>query len=183
MPCEKPLTLSGNNSGLSGTLTISAGSLYINGTLSNSAVVVNGGTVGGVSTSLGGGITVGTNGTLAPGNSIGTLNASAVALAGTFQVEYGTASIDLLNVAGLLNLAGASVSFINSAGVLDGTSDYIFATYGSLNGAFNPGTAPAGYTINYAFGGNNIALVPIPEPASGLLAALGDFALLRRRRA
>ncbi|MCU0796668.1 MAG: autotransporter-associated beta strand repeat-containing protein [Akkermansiaceae bacterium] len=172
----------GGNSTYSGPTTVSAGTLYVNGSLSNSAVTVNGGTLGGNSSDIGGGVTVGLLGSLAPGNSIGTLNAASVDLNGTLLVEYGPTSIDMLNVTGLLDLTGSTVSFINFAGDLDGTSNYIFATYGSLVGTFSSGSAPAGYAIDYAFGGNNIALVVIPEPTSALLGSLGLLGLLSRRR-
>ncbi|RYD32689.1 MAG: PEP-CTERM sorting domain-containing protein [Verrucomicrobiaceae bacterium] len=36
--------------------------------------------------------------------------------------------------------------------------------------------------MNYAFNGNNIALVAVPEPAALMLGALGMLGLLRRRR-
>lgn len=179
------LTLSGNNTYSGGTL-VSAGTLYVNGDLANSAVTVNGGKFGGTSTNIGAGVTVGTNGTLAPGNSIGTLGVSAADIAGALEIQYGNGSIDLLNVAGLLNLNAATAFFSKdpSATALDGVTPYTFATYGSLTGTFATANAPAGYKIDYAFdGGNNIALVPIPEPAAALLGSFGLLVMLRRRRA
>ena len=66
----------------------------------------------------------------------------------------------------------------------------MFASYGTLSGPFaGLSGVPAGYTIDYAFNdgvdSNNIALVPIPEPA-GLaalsMAVLGLLGGRRRRR-
>jgi fibronectin-binding autotransporter adhesin len=173
--------LTGNHT-YSGDTLVSSGTLYINGALANSQVMVTGGKLGGSSPNLGGGVTVASGAVLAPGNSIGTLTASAVSLGGTLEVEYGTALIDLVQVAGLLDLNGSAVSFVDLAGALDGTSNYVFATYGSLSGVFGSGAAPSGYQIDYGFGGNSIALVPIPEPAAILLGAISSLTLLRRRR-
>jgi len=175
-------TISGNST-YSGTTTVSAGTLYVNGTLSNSAVTVDGGKFGGSSSNIGGGVTVGAGGILAPGNSIGTLGLASADIDGLLEIEFGTGSIDLLNVAGVLDITKATVSFIDFAGPLDGTSTYVFATYGSLVGdQFAVGAAPVGYTVDYDFGGNSIALVAVPEAAPALLGALGLLLLLRRRR-
>jgi autotransporter-associated beta strand protein len=179
-------TLTGNST-YTGVTVVDAGTLYMNGTLTSSAVTVNtGGKFGGTSSNIGGGVTVNTGGTLAAGNSIGTLGLASVDLNGLLEVEYNTSFIDLINVAGLLNLgANSAVSFVNLGGALDGVNNYVFASYGSLTGTFSAGAAPAGYTIDYAYNNgvssNNIALV-IPEPSSLLLGGLGALALLRRRR-
>ena len=133
--------------------------------------------------------TVDVGGHVAPGNSIGTLTVSgSMAISGTLDVEYDdslTQPIDLLNVSGTLDITAATVDFADiSSGVL-GLSEpaYVFATYGTLTGSQFASVVdlPTGYSINYAYAGNNIALVP--EPTAALLAGLGVLALLRRRRA
>lgn len=168
----------------SGATLVSAGSLYVNGDLANSAITVTAGTLGGSSSNLGGGITVGLAGTLAPGNSIGSMTTSSAVIAGTLAVEFGSSSIDLLSVTGLLDITGGNVSFIEFAGPLDGTSPYVFASYGSLSGIFS-GIAPSGYTIDYAFDDGvstrNIALVAVPEPRAAMLGLVGMLLLVRRR--
>jgi hypothetical protein len=99
-------------------------------------------------------------------------------------VEFGSSSIDLLSVTGLLDITGGNVSFIEFAGPLDGTSPYVFASYGSLSGIFS-GIAPSGYTIDYAFDDGvstrNIALVAVPEPRTAMLGVAGMIFLVRRR--
>jgi autotransporter-associated beta strand protein len=135
------------------------------------------------------------NGTLSPGASIESLGVTAtlVELNGTLFIEFDdTASpkIDLLNVTGNLDITDATLSLddisLGDVG-LDGVSSYIFATYtGSLlgAGAFDSDPLPAGYEVDYDFGGNSIALVPVPEPGAIALASLGciGLGLLRMRK-
>ena len=73
----------------------------------------------------------------------------------------------------------------NAIGTLDDAA-YVFASYGSLNGTFGTvSNLPTGYGINYAYLGNFIALVPVPEPTTistlGCAAALAWFIGSRRR--
>jgi autotransporter-associated beta strand protein len=165
-----------------GSALVSAGTLYLNGALSNAnASAATGGTVGGTG-SISGALNVAADGFFAPGNSIGTFSAGSADIAGTWQIEYGNSSIDLFNVTGLLDLDGATLSFSPFAGSLDGTSTYVFATYGSLTGTFS-GVAPSGYAIDSAYaGGTAMALVPVPEPGAAALVLLGAGMAFRRRR-
>ena len=180
-------TIAGNNT-YTGATTVAAGILAVNGSIaSSSGVTVNSGATlqgtGRVATT-----TVDVGGHVAPGNSIGTLTVSgSMAISGTLDVEYDdslTQPIDLLNVSGTLDITAATVDFADiSSGAL-GLSEpaYVFATYGTLTGSQFASVVdlPTGYSINYAYAGNNIALVP--EPTAALLAGLGVLALLRRRR-
>ncbi len=129
-------------------------------------------------------------GHIAPGNSIGTLSVTGnMTISGTLDVEYDDSlsgsQIDLLNVSGTLDITTATVDFADISMGLVGLSApaYVFATYGSLNGSqfATVSDLPDGYSIDYAYAGNNIALVP--EPTVALLAGLGVLGLLRRRRA
>ncbi|RYD19855.1 MAG: hypothetical protein EOP88_17390 [Verrucomicrobiaceae bacterium] len=176
--------LSGNVSTV-GTGTVSGGALLINGTWNTGLTANSGGTIGGTGT-ISGAVTVNAGGKLAPGASIESLGVGSANIAGTLVTEYdgtGSGTIDLLSVTGLLDIANATVDFNMFGTALDDAS-YIFASYGSLNGAAfaNVVDLPSGYEINYAFGGNNIALVAVPEPAAALLGTIGALALLRRRR-
>ncbi len=117
---------------------------------------------------------------------IGALTVGTADIDGGLSVEtngFGAGTIDLISVAGALDITNASVTFANLGFALDDAS-YIFATYGSLTGSafMNEFNTPSGYTIDYAFGGNNIALVAIPEPAAAMLGGMGLLALMRRRR-
>ena len=173
--------LSGNIT-TAGAGTISGGTLQIDGSWSNGISVANGATLAGDGT-IGGTATIQSGGTIAPGASIGTLGVAAATLNGTLLVEYSGATIDLLNVTGALDITNATVDFDMIGSALSEPS-YVFATYGSLTGTqfATVSNLPVNYEIDYAFGGNNIALVLIPEPSAALLGGLGLLALLRRRR-
>jgi fibronectin-binding autotransporter adhesin len=129
------------------------------------------------------------DGILAPGNSIGTLSIAAdVMLAGTLEIElnaFQDGLTDLLQSVKKLTLAADSTIDFRVL-ELDPLDDpfYIFASYTTLEGTFSKvKNLPQGYKIDYEFAGTNIALVPVPEPASGcLLAVLGVTLIVFRRR-
>lgn len=173
------------------------------GTGTGSVTVLSGGTVGGTGV-IGGSLNsagvagnVAANGVVAPGLSIGTLTITGTGtstLSGTLAVEYNGAAggtIDLLNAGSSpvnISSANSAVNFsqLGSALPAAGGPSLVFVKYASLTGTF--GTVqnlPAGYGINYAYNDgsstNNIALVPIPEPASLGLTGLAAFGLLARR--
>ncbi len=175
------LTLEGDNT-YEGPTVVEGGELRINGTQTGAGLItVNNGTLGGRGTV--GPVTVNSGGTLAPGESIGTFTVNGdLSLAGTLHVEVdgtGLGSVDLLNVSGLLDISAATVKF-QALTALDDV--YVFAAYGSLNGSQFSSVVnlPSGYAIDYAYAGNQIAL--IPEPASlWLMAGLLAVAWIRRR--
>jgi fibronectin-binding autotransporter adhesin len=169
-----------------GTTTVSSGTLLVNGTNSGGGAysvasgAILGGT-GGIGASV---VTVGAGGFLAPGTSIESLDVGGASISGTLSVEYqgvvgtGNDLIDLLNVAGGLDITNATLDLASLGGTPDDGA-LIFAKYGSLTGtqfASVTGSLPANYTINYAYNdgasSNNIALVQVPEPCSLGLAAM-----------
>jgi autotransporter-associated beta strand protein len=152
-----------------GVTQVAAGTLTGTGSLASSLAVSAGATmapgIGGIGT-----FTVGGGGTLA-----GTL---AILVDGT-----NSGAADLLSVAGLLDLtAPSSTVDFSTLGTLDDPA-YVFASYGSLNGTFGTvSNLPTGYTIDYAYLGNFIALVPVPEPTTYAILSGAAMALLIRRR-
>jgi len=193
-----PVTLAGTVT-RTGVTNINNGVLTMNGTHTGGGAytVASGATLAGTGTIDIAANNMTVNGTLSPGASIESLGVTAalVELNGTLFIEFDdTASqkIDLLNVTGNLDITDAALSLddISFGDVgLDGVSSYIFATYtGSLlgAGAFDSDPLPAGYEVDYDFGGNNIALVPVPVPEPGtiVLASLGciGLGLLRMRK-
>ncbi len=163
-----------------GAGSVTGGRLNVNGTWNNGVSVGANGTLGGTGSIAG---AVSGAGTVSPGVTIGSLTVGSATLSGTLAIEAdgtGAGSADRLNVTGALNITAATLNL----SVLSTLNDpsYIIATYGSLSGTF-AGVAglPANYEVQYAFGGNNVALVLIPEPATlGLLASVGLIALRRR---
>jgi autotransporter-associated beta strand protein len=133
-------------------------------------------------------LAVGSGATVYPGLSgSGTFAVGAGStLAGTLAITVdttGSGSSNLFGVGGLLDLSAASstVNF-NAIGTLDDPA-YVFASYGSLNGTFGTvNNLPTGYTIDYAYLGNFIALVPVPEPTTYAILSGAAMALLIRRR-
>lgn len=130
--------------------------------------------------------------TVTPGGASGTLTATGgFTLLGLLDIDINGSSISLLDAsAGGLTLGG-SVNFNTLAAP---TGNLVFATYQSLAGTFGSITGlPTGYSIDYAYLGNQIALVQsgpggVPEidPAGlGSIVALvaGALGMLERRRA
>ncbi len=161
------LTLENGNSDYTEGTVISNGTLLVNNT-SGSATgsgfvnALNGGTLGGTG-SVVGDVNIDSGATLAPGASAGTFIASSsVTLNGTYQCEIDGATADKLVVGGALDISSGTLDIdLLSGGATEEV--YIIATYGSLTGsAFASVTdLPAGYKVDYAYNGNQIALVAL----------------------
>jgi fibronectin-binding autotransporter adhesin len=193
-----PLSLTKNGSGIqilsgdntfTGGVTINDGTLLANNAAGSATgtgpvLVKSGATLGGTGV-VGGAVTTEAGALLSPGASIDVLTVGSASGPGTYLFEYDGAAgvpIDQLSVLGVLDLTGATVDFDMLGAALTAPS-YVFAAYGSLTGTFGTQVdVPAGYSINYSFSGNQIALVQIPEPTAGLLSLLGLFGFVARRR-
>ena len=193
--------LSGTNS-YNGTTLVTAGTLLINGSISTSVTVQTGATLGG-SGSVGA-LTINSGGTLAPGNSPGMITTGNYIQNGTLSLELnGTvvgSGYDQVNVAGTVSLTGAlaaTVGFTPANGTLffivnNDNADAVTGNFAGLaQGAivnFNGNNFQISYTANNIatpsfLGGNDVALMAVPEPnVAMLVGGFGVLALLRRRR-
>ena len=123
-----------------GATTLAAGTLVVNGSIANSAVSVNAGTLKGNGTV--GPLTV-NSGTVAPGNSIGTLNVAGNVTFGAgsiYEVEIDpTGRSDLINASGSAAiLAGSAVHVLSAPGNYTGTITYrIVEAPGGVSGTFS----------------------------------------------
>jgi autotransporter-associated beta strand protein len=198
------LVLSSNSSTHTGPVTVSAGTLRVNGSLPSSSVTVaSGATLGGTG-ALSGDVNVSSGGILSPGASIGTLETGDLSLAGSLDQEIdlnngGPQDADLLDVTGSVLLNNPTLTLFlqnlpasGGAGNVyllafnDGT-DAVTGTFGAIAGL------PVDYTatVDYAFSGvdslgrvgdgNDIAVTIVPEPSSMLLALAGGMLAVRRR--
>lgn len=185
-----------------GATTVSAGTLVINGNISTSTTTVqSGATLGGSGTV--GSLIVLEGGTVAPGNSPGILNTGDYDQAGTLSLELdgttaGTGGHDQINVTGNVTLSGLLTATVGYTPV-NGDLLFILANDGedAINGTFS-GIAHLStitldgtdWQISYQAdstgetftGGNDIALMAVPEPGAALIGGLGMLLLLRRRR-
>ena len=200
------LTLSGANI-YTGATTVSQGKLLVNGSISSSVLttVTAGASLGGSGTV--GALTIDSGAFVTPGNSPGTLTVNGnYTQAGQYTTEIaGTAAgsgYDQIGVTGSVNISGGSlVTMFSGAGYNVGdllfilTNDLTDAVTGTYTG-FAQGETVASYggfdwqisyvadsTGNAFTGGNDIALMAIPEPnVAALIGGFGMFGLLRRRR-
>jgi outer membrane autotransporter protein len=136
-----------------GTTTVNAGALSVNGSMTSPVTVNASGTLMGNGTITG---NVTNSGTLAPGNSIGTLtiagdythNAGA-----TYQVEANAAGqSDKLVVTGTATLNGGTVSVLAESGNYQMSTTYTILTAGSVVGTFDSVTSNLAFltpTLSY----------------------------------
>jgi autotransporter-associated beta strand protein len=197
------LTLSGTNT-YTGTTAVNNGKLVINGNITASPLttVASGATLGGNATVAA--LTVLSGGFVTPGNSSGTLTVIGNYIqAGTYTAEIdgltpGTLH-DQINVTGSVDITDGSLSTVFTGSyslgdmiflLLNDGADAITGSYTGLaqDAVFTSGghdwriSYLADSAANTFTGGNDIALVAIPEPSAALLGGLGLLALLRRRR-
>ncbi|MDB5578459.1 MAG: hypothetical protein JWR80_3635 [Bradyrhizobium sp.] len=147
-------TLTGSNTGITAFST-SAGTLIVNGSLSNAAFTVTGGTLGGTGTI---GNTLVSGGTFAPGSgtpgSLMTVNGTlGFDAASTYLVNVNPTTSSFANVSGAATPGGATVNAIFANGNYI-SKQYTILTAGSISGAFGTltnGNLPANFhdTLSY----------------------------------
>lgn len=154
--------LTGDSSGYTGTTTVAAGTLAVNGRLGGALTVLAAGRLQGTGT-LGNTIV---SGTIAPGNSIGTLNVAGNIVfntGSTYEVEAdATGLADRIVATGTATINGGTVSVLAGAGNYRPETNYlILHADGGITGTGRFG----GVTSNLAFldpslsyDGNNVYL-------------------------
>ena len=184
------------------------GKLIVNGNISTSILttVASGATLGGSGTVRA--LTIASGAFVTPGNSPGILTVNGnYTQAGTYSAEItgttaGVGGYDQIVVTGTVDITGGSLVALFSSGsyalgdkLFILTNDGSDAITGSYSG-FAQGATVASYggfdwaisyladaTGNTFTGGNDIALMAVPEPSASLLiGSFGALALLRRRR-
>lgn len=160
-----------SDNGTNGALTKSgSGALYMNAANSYAGTTqVDAGTLGGTGI-LAGAVSVGAAAKLSPGITTGVLTAGSASFAAGGKlaidiVDNAAIAVDRLDVSGNLNIANASLTLSKSP-----TSQrYVIASYNTLTPAAGPfasvPTLPAGYSVNYAYQGNMIAIERFPLTA------------------
>ena len=180
----------GGASTYTGPTTISKGQLVVDGWLTNSAVSVNGGTLGG-SGHLSS-VTVSANGQLAPGDALGTqMNASGnvdLVSGSVLDYELDTPSTSDMVVCGSLTLNGQRFSafdFTWSSNFGPGNYDLIeFASSTGTLGTITSGTID-GLPATLSLQRNDLVLTVMPEPSTATLlgvCAVGLMGWAWRRR-
>jgi autotransporter-associated beta strand protein len=167
--------LAGNNT-YTGSTTVNAGTLVVNGSIANSAVTVNTGAIL-AGTGTVGPTTINNGGAFAPGNSPGTMTVGgnlAFQSGALYLVQVNPVSASSTNVSGTASLAG-TVEAIFLPGTYIGRSYSILTAAGGLTGTFDALAASGlprdfqtslSYTATTAFLNLRAQLVPEPVPPS-----------------
>lgn len=162
------LVLGGNNN-YTGLTTVSAGTLYVSGSLAGGVSVSNGATIG--AGDLDGGLISGD--LLFGSGSYLDLSNGLLTVAVGKTVSFG--DFDFSNIIGfdVYSAAVGTHTLISGDFTLDGTNLNHFGAANSLD----LGNGKSAY-----FESGSLTVVVVPEPAAALLGGIGMLALLRRRR-
>ncbi|WPB83456.1 autotransporter-associated beta strand repeat-containing protein [Sediminicoccus rosea] len=163
------LVVNGTVRGPSG-VTLDGGALVVNGSIRETSVVINGGTLSGTGSLPG--VTIASGGTMAPGNSIGTINLASLALAtgATTAIEVQGSLADRINVAGNATLGG-TLRLLPLGGPYTFNTPYILIQAASVTGNFTTvttaGTFGAGVEANVTVTPTQVLLGLTPAALTG----------------
>ncbi len=161
--------LSGNSS--LGPVNITAGKMLFNGASTTGNVTVSTNGILGGTGSVSGTVIVNNTGHIAPGASIESLGVGALTLntGSVLDFELGAGgAIDLINVTGLLNIAGSStVNLADLGGMAPGL--YTLIDYGTISGGVASLGTPSGPS-NFKYG-----LIDTGSAINLLVSLFGDF--------
>ena len=170
------LFLDGTGSTHAGGLTINAGVLTVNGTLTAEGTVAinSGATLSGTGTLGSSLITVAGGGVYSPGaGGAGTLSTNALVLTNASDVSFTVGSSTTRGaVTGALTLDGV-IDITAGPGFGQGTFTLFTATGAIANNGLSLGTAPAGFSYAYQISGGSVQLVVGP-PATAVALVKGD---------
>lgn len=166
----------------SGTIDVATAAVLDVSTVTGGFALASAQTLSGAG-SVAGGATAAAGSIVSPGGAaIATLTfGSNLNLLGTLAIDVSGTMADVAAVGGPLTLDPASaVSFTTGSPLTEPA--YVFATYASLVGTFGTVTGlPTGYLLDYNYlGGNQVALVAVPEPGTLALAATGCLIVASR---
>jgi T5SS/PEP-CTERM-associated repeat protein len=171
----------------SGTIDVAAAAVLDVSSVTGGFALAIGQTLSGAGSVVGGVATDAGSAVAPAGAALGGLSfGSNLTLAGTLAIDLSGTATDLATITGVLTLDPASTVDFTVGSPLTEPA-YVFATYASLAGTFGTVTSlPTGYSLDYNYlGGNQLALVAVPEPSTLVLAAVGciaAFATVRRSR-
>ena len=159
------------------SMSVTAGTLAVNGSMVNVDTTISGGTLGGTGTL--GDVTASSGGTIAPGNSVGTLNVDGNVIfnsGSTYAVEVDDAgNSDLLEVTGTVVINGGTVAVTIPTGSFAASQDYtIIHSLGGISGTFSNVTW-SGYNplffnayLDYGVANNNYVYLVLEYDSAGL---------------
>ncbi len=177
-------------SNYTGSTSVSAGTLRVNGSLGATAVSVSSGATLGGNATISGAVTLNNGGTLAPGNSVGTMDLNGgltLNSGGNVTMEItGASTFDRIIVTGGSGISYGGVLHIS----LGGFTPAYNSTYDLFDGERVPSTNFSSILFSDSFDGTgstfnpeNGTLTVVPEPSTWALIGVGAaFVLWRLRR-
>jgi autotransporter-associated beta strand protein len=183
-----------NTSTYSGSTSVTAGSLFLNGSLTNTSstsvsanatLAVNGTIANGVSIASSGKMAIGADDAV---STLGSVTVGSMALSGSLEFgATGALTYDKLISTGALAVTSGTIAFKTSGYTVAFNTDFDIVNFGSFTGA--PTFDFSGASVQQygawdtsAFASTGV-ISYVPEPSSSvLLGAFGSLALLRRRR-
>jgi len=180
--------LSGSSS-YTGTTTVSAGTLLVNGSITSPVVTGSGATLGGSGT-ISGSVAIQTGGSLAAGNSPGILSVGDLSLAGGLAAELGKSGAlpvpgidyDQVTVTGGITITNGDLKLTLLSGVQQGDLYFILTNDGAdaVTGFFttlNGVTTPLGQDAFFVVGGQQFQISYTADSIGGTLTGGNDVAL------
>jgi autotransporter-associated beta strand protein len=182
-----------NTSTYSGSTSVTAGSLFLNGSLTNtSGTSVSANATLAAKGTIANGVSIASSGKMAIGaddavSTLGSVTVGSMALSGSLEFGAGALTYDKLISTGALAVTSGTIAFKTSGYTVAFNTNFDIVDFGSFSGT--PTFDFSGASVQQygawdtsAFASTGV-ISYVPEPSTSLLlGAFGSLALLRRRR-